>query len=451
MNADVTLSVFAVIIVFILLAVSAGWIATKPTLAAWIIFGLILLDSAKLPLVINYGILLYPEDLFFIILGFACIIRFSLYVNSRAVPIAWWIIGAVQSILFVWGFKIFGSSAGVDYRDHFYLWVTVLYFCSIKWTDAMINDVANAWVIGSLGICFIVYYRWIGSAIDPAYAQKIMDLDTTGVRFRVVGSGAALVVAVGFLIILFKKMVSRKSSLYMLIILPMMFLTVLILQHRSVWVSLIIGTACLFWALQQMKRGFKTAIGIALIVAPLSIFSMVSGDGNPVLSSVGNSASQAVSVKEGTMVSRVINWNELITKWASSKNAVTFLIGSPYGGGYNPVESEDGKLTFDMVPHNHLVHILYRGGLIGLIATIYMFYRLWIGGINGMKLANRPWAPFFLSIFATFYSFYIPYWATYSNGVIIGIAISYLGIARANRVRIFRASGEQSYLNSKNY
>jgi hypothetical protein len=432
MLTDIILTSSLAVIVFICLATASGWLASNPLYSVWLILGMFFMNASNIPVILNYGISLYLEDLFFLILGISCLIRFSFYVNPRTVPRAWWIIGIVQFILFVWGFRIFGTAAGVDYRGHFYLWVSVVYFSSIRWTETMINDMINTWVVCSLGICLLVYYRWIGSAVDPAYAQEISALDPTGVRFRVVGSGAALVMAIGFLILFFK-MVNGKLSWPQRCLLPLFFVTIVVLQHRSVWVSLLVGFMCLVWTLPLKKTRLRTTIGIALMIVPLAISLSIQGKGNDVIESVAGSASRAVSTQEGTMVSRVGNWQDLLSKWANSHDVVTYLVGKPYGSGYNPIDSEDGNITVDMVPHNHLVHILYRGGLISLCATLSIFYQLLWSGIVSLKSRDKRFAPYFIAVFGALFAYYIPYWATYFDGILLGIAISYFAISRTRK------------------
>lgn len=437
MSTTIFLSVLSAIAVFGLLAAISGWLAARPVYAAWLGLGMIVLEASNLPLAINYGIWLYPEDMFFAILALACLIRLSLFASPATVPRAWWAIGAVQLLLLAWGYRAFGSRAGVDYRVHFYLWVSVCYFCSAEWTDAMLKRVLNGWIACALMLCLLAAYRWIGSAIDPAYAEKIMGLDTTGVRFRVVSAGAALVIAIGFLILLFR-MLSGRLPLFQRILLPIYLLTVVILQHRSVWVSLFVGAVCLVWTMQKEKGLLRAAIGIGVLLLPLAVFFAIPGEGNSVVASIKTAAGSAMSTKEGTMVARMENWQELIASWSGSKNAVTYLVGMPYGGGYNPMESEDGEDMIDMVPHNHFVHILYRGGLIALIATLALFYQLWARAVKEARSGGKRWAPCFVAVFGAFFAYFIPYWATYGCGILIGIAISYLGIRQRDTVIMAR-------------
>lgn len=432
MPTEIFSSLLLAVAGFGLLAAASGWLAAKPLHAAYLALAMIVLEASNLPLSINYGIWLYPADLFFAILLLASLGRFSLFVSPRTVPGTWWLLGAVQLLLLVWGYRMFGSRAGVDYRGHFYLWVSVCYFCSVEWTEAMVRRVLDGWIICALALCLLTGYRWIYSALDPVYAQEIMGLDTTGVKFRVVSSFASLVIAVGFLI-LTSRMLGGGLPLGQRILLPVFLLTVVVLQHRSVWVSLLAGVVCLAWLAQL--GGVRGMIGIGILMLPLAVFFTIPGEGNSVVTSIKTSAKAAVSTKEGTMVARMENWQELLVNWTTSKSPVTYLVGRPYGGGYNPMESEDGEDVLDMVPHNHFVHILYRGGLIGLYATVTLFYQLAAAAIHHAKSGTRLAAPCFVGIFAALLAYFIPYWANYGSGMFLGIAVSYFGIRshRASR------------------
>lgn len=432
MPATILLSVLLAVAGSGLLVAASGWLAAKPLHAAYLGLAMIVLDASNLPLSINYGIWLYPADLFFSILLFACLGRFSLFVSPRTVPGTWWIIGAVQLLLLVWGYRTFGSRAGVDYRGHFYLWVAVCYFCTVEWSEPMVRRVLDGWIVCALILCLLASYRWIYSALDPVYAQEMMGFDTTGVRFRVVSSFASLVIAIGFLVLTFR-MLSGDLMVRQRILLPVFLLTVVVLQHRSVWVSLLLGVVCLVWITQL--GSLRVVIGIGVLMLPLAAFLALPGDDNSVVASITTSAKAAVSTKEGTMVARVTNWQELLVNWSTSKSPVTYLIGRPYGGGYNPMETESGEEGLDMVPHNHFVHILYRGGLIALVATLILFYQLSAAAIRLARSSTKPSAPCFVGIFGALLAYFIPYWATYESGILIGIAISYLGIRKMRTVR----------------
>jgi hypothetical protein len=421
-------SVAAAIAAFSMLAAIAGWLAAKPVHAAYLALGLIVLDASAVPLSINYGISLYPEDMFFAILSLACLIRLSLFASPKTVPLAWWAIGAVQLGLFAWGNRSFGSSAGVDYRVHFYLWVSVCYFCSFQWTEATVSRVLNGWIACASMLCMLAIFRWVFSAIDPVYAEEIMKLDTTGVKFRVVSSSSALVIAVGFLILLFR-MLSGRLPLLLRILLPVFLLTVVVLQHRSVWVGLFAGAVCVVWTRKE-QGSLRAVLAIGLLMLPVAVMFAIPDEGGGVVSSIKGSADAAMSTKEGTMVARVDNWQQLLASWSTSKNVVTYLVGKPYGSGFNPQESEDGQLIIDMAPHNHFVHILYRGGLIGLCSTLALFYQLWTAAVREARRGRKYWAPCVVGALAALFAYFIPYWANYGCGIIIGIAISYLEIRK---------------------
>ena len=437
MSTTIFISVVSAVAVFSALAVLSGWLAAKPVHAAYLAFGMIVLEATHLPLSIYYGFRLYPEDLFFAVLALACLIRLSLFASPKMVPMAWWTIGAVQLMLFVWGSRTFSSSAGVDYRVHFYLWVSVCYFCSARWTESMVRQVLAGWIVCAVMLCVLVIYRLILSALDPAYAEEIMGFDTTGVRFRVVSSAASLVIAIGFLIQLFRKL-SGRLSLFQHILLPVFLLTVVILQHRSVWVSLFVGTVCLVWTRQKEQGFLRLVLAIILLILPLAVMFAIPDQGSAIVESIKGSAGSAMSTKEGTMVARMDNWQELLASWSTSKNVVTYLVGKPYGSGFNPHESEDGEGMLDMLPHNHFVHILYRGGLIALCSTLALFYQLWKAAMREVRSGRKYWAPCLVGVFGAFFAYFIPYWATYACGMLIGISISYLGIRENDAISMAR-------------
>lgn len=423
--SSLVLPVLAAAGAFVALAILSGWLAAQPVHAAWLAFGMIVLTACNLPLSIHAGIWLYPEDMLFAILAVACLIRFALFASIHTVPGAWWLVGAVQLLLLVWGLRSAGARAGVDYRVHFYLWVAVCYFCSAEWTEAMVRRVFNGWIACAALLCGVAAWRWLGSAVDPAYAEAIMGLDTTGVRFRVVSASSALVIAVGFLVLLHRR---RQGGVPLVerLLLPVFLLTVIILQHRSVWVSLLVGVLCLAWT--GRRKGLRSALGVGLLVLPLAVVFAIPGTDNTVVASIKTAAGTAVSTKEGTMVARVETWQELLVNWTGAKNAVTYLVGMPYGGNYNPMETEDGEEMVDMVPHNHFVQILYRGGLVALCASVLLLYRVWAAALRHARRADIPSAPCFVAIIGAFLAYFIPYWGTYACGILIGIAISYFGV-----------------------
>jgi hypothetical protein len=428
MASNMVLPVAGAGIAFIVLAILTGWLAAKPVHAAFFGLSVLVLGAYNLPLSVHYGIWLYPEDLFFALLALAWVSRLALFTTPRMVPGVWWTIGAIQFLLLVWGYRTFGSRAGVDYRGHFYLWIAVCYFCSVAWSDAMVKRVLDGWIVCACMLCLLSAFRWFGSALDPEYAARIMGLDSTGVRFRVVSASSALVIAVGFLILLHRALHGSLPVVQRLL-LPVFLLTVVILQHRSVWASLLVGTLALL-AVGQGK-GVRAAVGIGLLALPLVAVLAIPGEGNSVVTSIKTAAGSAVSTKEGTMVARLETWQELLAKWRNAHNATTYLIGMPYGSEYYPMETEDGQEMVDMVPHNHFVQILYRGGLLAVLGTVALLYRLCSGAIRAARAGNRPLAPCFVAILGAFLAYFIPYWATYACGMLLGIAFSYLGLRTA--------------------
>jgi hypothetical protein len=425
MSFELVTTAILALLAFAALAGMSGWIATTPTLAATVIFVLIFLEALNIPIAFSAGLSIYPEDIFFGMLAIACVIRFTLFASPASVPWVWWLIGAIQVVLAVWGLKTIGTLAGVDYRAHFYLWVSVAYFCSFQWSDEMIDKIIDIWIAGSVCLCMLVIYRWVNSLLDPLYEQEIMAHDTTGVRFRVIGSGSTLAIALGTIGVLFRLIRGAAPAAW--ILLPLQLMTIAILQHRSVWVATFLGAGCLLLGMRgRMKPGSIMALG-ALLAIPLLILVMLPGD-NSMVSSMKGSADRALNMHEGTMVGRVVTWDDLLDKWIQTKSLVIYLIGWPYGSEFHPFELADGTMM-DMVPHNHLLQILARGGVIGVAATLWLFCRLWKSGLDRAQQDGASRAPYLFAVLSASYAYYIPYWAAYGTGIFLGIAISYLGVA----------------------
>lgn len=423
MPYELLLAAALTVIAFIVLVCLSGWIATRPIHAVMLLFSIVLLDASRIPLSFELGISFYPKDVVFILLANACIVRFLMFSSVTFIPASWWVLGAVQLGLAVWGILSFGPGAGVDAREHFYLWITVVYFCSIKWTEGMITQVINMWIGCAVCLSLLAYYHWIRSGLDPSYEQKIMSLDTTGVRFRVLSAGSTMVIAIGALGLFFRILQGR-VALPIRLFLPAMLITIVTLQHRSVWVSAFLGLCCLLWIRPAPVGVARTMAVSALMAIPLLLMLAAPTQDNNVVMSIKGSADRAMSLTEGTMAGRLANWQELLNKWADSRDPVTYAIGKPYGSGFNPFENWDGTMN-DMVPHNHFIHVLYRGGIIGLLATLAVFWHVWVGALRHAKGSEKPSAVFILSFMFALLAYCIPYWTAYESGILIGIALSY--------------------------
>jgi len=411
------------IFIFAVLVCAAGWLAAKPVHAAVLLLGLAVLDALHLPIAVNAGLSLYPEDLFFLVLLTSCLIRFCLFAKLKAVPLAWWLLGAIQLSLVIWGITVFGTAGGVDARPHFYLWVTVVFFASVRWSDRMISRVLDWWIACAVCLSLLAVYRWVNSAIDPRYAEEIMAFDPTGVRFRVISSVSTLVIAIASIILSFRILRGRLPvALWPL--LPFQLGTIAILQHRSVWVSLFVGIACLLLTKSGAGQRLRAAAAFGMLLAPL-VFALALPADNSVVASVKQSADHAVSLEEGTMVARVVFWDQLVKKWLGSGSAATYLVGQPYGSGYSPWEADDGTIQ-DMIPHNHFVHLLFRGGTLGLLATVWVFGSAWYAALVRTRRAEQYWAQLFLAVLSGLFAYCIPYWANHNGGLLLGIAIAYL-------------------------
>lgn len=411
--------------------------AAMGTLAA-----IFLLETASMtPLTFHLGLWIYPPDLFVIVLLPAFSFRLLMLKKFDAIPRAWWVLGLVWMLLFVWGLSQYGTSAGVDFRPFFYLWLSAAYLATFDYDEAFARRLMKFFVIMGVGLCIIAYYRWIMGEIDYEYHRKLEQLDTTGVAFlRVVPSGGAFIITCAMFVVAYQAVTERFRPMAWFLT-GIFGITVVAMQHRSVWLAASAGFVALVLALRQFrtKAGSKL-FSMALAVTVLLTLITISGRFQEAVVSIEHQAFSAISITNGTFVGRVIGWQELLKTWGRSVSPVTYLVGKPFGSGY---ERYIGTKKVGYDPHNFYVQLLFRSGLVGLTAFLWVAAQsmrtLWA------KLRRRDDAvapPLFAMLVAQLV-FYIPYGIHYSQAILFGLLLGMiLSEQKKRRFTALRASGD---------
>lgn len=411
---------------FILISTRFPWVIIVMTMVAFIA------ETASIhPLSFNLGLWIYPGDAVAIFAAAGLFFRAGFMGKGRLVPMAWWIFGAVQFVLFTWGVAVSGTAAGVDYRIHFAAWVVCAYLATFAEDEQLAQRLFNVvqWI--AVGVMAVAVYRWILSAEDPLFAREVDFFITTGVPFRVIWSTATLMIAIAMLISVFHAATTRSKGWHWP--LAMVFAVfVLVLQHRSVWVASMAGMGTLAFALSRAKKGAAmkmAAIGIGIVV----LVGIAATSMKDVSSSIQSQAERAVGEGGTFQGGRVNSWAALLKDWGTSGSPVTYLIGKPFGSGYERYTSDYAQKAVTYQPHNYYVQLLFRGGLIGLGAFLWV---LW----NAAKALRRrmavgdPNAPMVLTILGALAVYYIPYGVSYEQGIFLALFLGAISRERANKV-----------------
>lgn len=383
-----------------------------------------LIETASMyQLGINLGLYIYPPDALFILMLPAFFYRLIWLKKFNEIPKTWRVLGAVWVVLFAWGLAQNGTASGVDSRPFFYVWLGAAYLSTFEYDEAFAQRFIKFFLIMGVGVCIVAYYRWIMGAVDYEFYRELQALDATGVAFlRVVPSGAAFIVTCALMVVAYKAVSERANYLAWLSSL-IFVISIIAMQHRSVWMTAIGGFVALALALRQSRSsgtGSKL-IGIVLGGAMLLILIVASGRFQGAVDSVEGQAVSATSTTSGTFVGRVDGWQTLLQMWVTSGSPVTYLVGKSFGSGYERYGSDGRKIGF--MPHNLYVQLLYRGGLIGLISFLWAigqgFKTLW----GRLRDKDEAMAPALFAMLVAQLVYYIPYGIDYAQMLLFGLLL----------------------------
>lgn len=249
-------------------------------------------------------------------------------------------------------------------------------------------------------------------------ARKWIDADPTGVKFRVLNSSTTYVIGVGLVALLHLLMSGQMAARWWLLLLALGG-TVLVLQHRSVWVATFVSALPV---VILAERGRARVLWFSAVVALIAValIPFMSQRLSGVSESVSLQAERAADMTKGTSGGRVRAWEQLIKDW-QKLGLGRQLIGKPFGSSY-------GGLT--NAPHNCYLQVMYRTGYVGLLAMLAMYgstaIRLF-GRRGGMIEGEGGVETLLFALVVGQLAYFVPYAFTPEQGIIMGTAIGYVG------------------------
>lgn len=423
------------IIVFVmaltLCALSVFFINSAPIAMGTMALIFLVEASSMSPLALRLGLWVYLPDLLIALMLPAFLYRLVILKKARLIPRPWLALGAVWMALFAWGLVKFGTGAGVDFRPFCYIWLGAAYLATFDFDDIFVRRFMKFFVIMGAGICAIAYYRWTMGAIDFEFQRELQRIDTTGVALqRVIPAGATFILTCALFVVAYQA-VSEKMRPMAWLLAALFGVTVVAMQHRSVWMAAAGGFVALAFALRQLRAGAGSRL-FSMILAGIVLLLLIalSGHFQGAVDSVEDQAFRAASTSSGTFVGRVVGWQSLLKMWLDSISPVTYLVGKPFGSGYERYAAEFGGQKIGYMPHNFYVQLLYRGGLIGLIAflwTITLGIRaLWAR----LRHKDSAMAPLLFAMLVAQLVYYVPYGIEYSQMLLFGLLLGVITQSR---------------------
>src|SRR5690606_28911378 len=224
------------------------------------------------------------------------------------------------------------SSAGTEFRSPFYFLAGTAYFASFEPLSKRIGWLLHAWIATAMVICFISVERF-------AHALGGFDFSL----LRVVDSGVTLVLAQAMLMCLYLWLDSKNPKLYRnlaLILLPF----VVIMQHRTVWVVLVVATVVILLWESRLRNRLLGVIAVGAALTAIGVLAVYGDRGSEVLS-------ESVS-DTGTFAWRVEGWSVLLQEQFADRWHV--VAGRPMGAGFERF-MPSLCYTLNVTPHNHYV------------------------------------------------------------------------------------------------
>lgn len=423
-----TVFVAVAAIVAITMALVCSFSAVRVATSAWAGMLLVLVVFCietwlvALP-AIRLGLNIYPQDLVFLGLAVLGGGRLTIAPQPSVGTIAWLTFGSVLAVSFALGVGEYGTAAGVDLRPIFYFWATTIYFSSFRIQPREADRLVRLMLVAGVVVLLIVLYRWTADALHIG-----------GVTFSQIGAGKPLRVLTAsqtyFLatlaIVLTWSAASQRGRGSAAWLALMFILTVILLQHRSVWVATVFGLLVLYVGVPNLRpqfRRFATIGGVVGLVALIPLFA--TGTLDPLISTLVESIEEALQPRGSTFSWRQQSTRELLLQWLNGGPLVN-LIGKPFGSGYERFLEDLGHVT-NYSPHNFYVQMLLRVGLIGTVsmaaAYLYSIRHFWLSRHNEPDTRLIGFAPLAALLVANLVFFY-PYGAHFIHGLFLGLALS---------------------------
>lgn len=234
------------------------------------------------------------------------------------------------------------------------------------------------------------------------------------VNARSVTAAVALIMLLGMIALLLD---GRKLDLPKMLLASWLAVSVVIAQHRSVWIAAAVAGVLLVGALvsnsrQRLVAG--TLVGLGAAAVGVSVAAVIRSQ----------QQLSASSSSTDTFEWRVDNWMEKLT---TERATIHWLIGSVFGP--TPLSDPQGDVLFAVSAHSQYVETIATLGVLGLLLLVLIV----VGSIRGSG-ANTATRVIILSLlaFGVFYQWPGVTW------IVIGVATADLSSRGRNAPEVIR-------------
>ena len=364
---------------------------------------------------LDLGVWVYPQDVINCLLLSAAAVRLLLC-QARLRRARWIGILLLGMFLlaFLRGLPLYSLKAvGNETRSFLPFLAALVYFSSFKYDRRRQARLIAIWLAGSVVFGILTFFRWIAGTLGWGIANQWQAVVGEG-SMRVIPSPHALYLGTAFFFSLYQYYTNSGSiwqRRLFLVLGPMLVL----LQHRTVWIAVILGLLWLCARDARFRTRFAVGVAASLVVGALLTLLLFGSWGGSTQRSLQRSASDT-----GTFAWRIEGWKALLAERAAPE---TLLIGQPFGTSF---ERQVGEGTISVSPHNFYLQTLIQFGIPGVL----LLFGLYVWSIGRLRRAPtirlypdfRLWQAFL--VMHLWYS--VTYSVIYDQAILLAVVVSVL-------------------------
>lgn len=319
-----------------------------------------------------------------------------------------------------------------EFREWFHYLAAIVYFSTVPFDRQLERKCVRALTHSATILCVLVVARWAakygGLPIGPFdLGARAMDrVYGEGSSARVIHANDTFVILQVAIIHLsrWRQDIGGRRLRYASVCL----LFVLALQHRTVWIAMLVVIGLLIVQSRELAARVAVFGSVVLILAVGGVLVTAGADG---LSRTAESDRNQVELGEGalaanTFVWRFEGWISLVAD-VDYSDPVEVGLGAPFGDGWE--RRIRGRLV-DISPHSTYITAYLRMGGIGLVLFLAMFGN----AILGLHRRNddRGWLPdrVLLALVVAQAVFLMTYNPDLVHGMVLGLALGSVATRR---------------------
>lgn len=273
---------------------------------------------------------------------------------------------ATTALAFVLGAFWYGiKPAGVEYQDLFGVCAALLYCASFPLASKQMHRLVTIWLAGACVLTALAWFRWTADALQLSIAGQ-WAVNNGENYWRVLNAGQAFYLGESLLILLYLRRHAKNAG-WLSVLAWILAVTVLVLQHRSVYVAVAIGWAVMAWregAFPRLPRTIAIAAALFLLVYAVKP-EWITGE-NRLKDALLRSVEEPFASDRSTFGWRVNMWQAYLLEYASLPPVQKFVgtgLGNPAIYSINGGDVQAGA-------HNLFVFLLNRAGIFGLAGFV---------------------------------------------------------------------------------